>query len=199
MAERRIIVNTIETEYHGIFSLPGLYRMIHNWLTEKSYTKFDLKNCEHAGHHGRSVEYVTEPYKIVAEYATYVINIEIQCHGMKDIVFERGEKKERLNDGEIKVEITGILELDYEHRTHKKPLFYFFTSVIDQFLIRLKPEKLEAKLVDEVHELSNTIAAYLNLYKHEVGHKTHDSQHQKIPHKHEHNEHSGHEEHKAHH
>lgn len=166
MVERRIVVEPMTVEYSGLFNVSELYKMIANWITEKSYLKHDMRNFEQVLETGKHIEYVAEPYKKITDYAKYVINITLTMENVKEVVVEKSGSKVRLNQGDVKVELSGFLELDYEHRWEKKPLFYFLRAIFDQFIFKVNTEKFEQGLAEEVNHLHTTTKAFLNLYRH---------------------------------
>ncbi len=165
MPERRVIVDGLTLSYKGLFNLEELYKLIDHWQREKAYTKHELVNNEQVFKDGRHAEVEMEPYKKINDYAKYVLNIKIIVNGMKDAVIETDGKRVSLNDGNVEVRITGFLELDYEGRWEKRPLFYFIRSVFDQFVYKMNTERFEAGLVEEVNLLHSIVKGFLNLHR----------------------------------
>ena len=165
MVERKIVVESMVVEYSGLFNASELHRLINNWLTEKAYMAHDMRSAEHVSEAGKHIEYVAEPYKRITDYAKYVINITAIMDNVKEVVVEKSGSKVKLNQGKVMVELSGFLELDYEHRWEKKPLFYFLRAIFDQFIFKVNTERFEQGIAEEVNHLHTTVKSFLNLYK----------------------------------
>jgi hypothetical protein len=165
MTERRIIVDGLTVKYKGYFHLEELYKLIDHWTREKAYTKHELNNTEQVFKDGRFITLELEPYKKITDYAKYVIQIKMTAKEMKDVTVEKDGRRVALNDGTVELKLTGFLELDYEGRWEKKPLFYFLRNVFDQFVFKTNTEVFEAGLVEEVNQIYSIVKGFLNLHR----------------------------------
>jgi len=165
MVERRVVVDTINLSYSGLFSAPDLYKMLDDWLREKGYTKHEKRNYEQAFQTGKDVFLHQEPYKRITDYVKYVITADINLTGIREVVVDKDKRKVRLNEGEVSISFTGWLEFDWEHRWEKKPLFYFLRAIFDQFIFKVNTDKFEHGLIEEVNQLHTMTKAFLNLYR----------------------------------
>lgn len=165
MAERRVIVDGLKLNYKGMFHLEELYKLIDHWQREKAYTKHEINVNEQVFKDGRYVEAEMEPYKKISDYAKYVLNIKIIVKDMKDITTEIDGKRTTLNEGNVEVKLTGFLELDYEGRWERRPLFYFIRSIFDQFVYKVNTERFEAGIMEEVNLLYSLVKGFLNLHR----------------------------------
>ncbi len=165
MVERRIITDGLKIGYNGLFDAAELYKLIDYYFRERAYTKHELRNYEHVYPSGKQVEVVTEPYRKITDYAKYVIRVTIIMSGVKEVTVEQDGKKVKINQGEVNVQIDGFLEMDYEHRWEKKPMFYFLRTLFDQYVYKVNTERYEAGLSTECHDLKDQVKAFLNLYR----------------------------------
>ncbi|NOZ80194.1 MAG: hypothetical protein GXP63_00855 [DPANN group archaeon] len=165
MAERRIIVDGLTLKYKGYFDLEELYKLIDHWIREKAYTKHELEVSEDVYKDGMQVHVEKQPYKKITDYAKYVLDITIDGHHIKDVTLDRNGRKIKLQEGGLKMVITGFLELDYEGRWQEKPMFYFLRAVLDQFVYKVNTERFEAGLVEEVNLLHGMVKGFLNLHR----------------------------------
>jgi hypothetical protein len=163
MVERRIIVDASKLGYSGLFNATELYKLIDYYFRERAYTKHELRNYEHVYPAGKQIEVVMEPYRKITDYAKYVVRVTIVMQNVKEVTVERDRKKEKLNQGEVEVQFDGFLELDYEHRWEKKPLFYFLRTIFDQYVYKIHTERYESGLATEVNDLKEQVRAFLNL------------------------------------
>jgi len=165
MVERRIIVDAVKVGYNGLFDATELYKLVDYYFRERAYTKHELRNFEHVYPSGKQIEIIIEPYRKITDYAKYVIRVIIIMGNVKEVTVEQDKKKVKLNQGEVEVQFDGYLELDYEHRWEKKPMFYFIRAVFDQYVYKINNERYEAGLVTEVNDLRDQVKAFLNLHR----------------------------------
>lgn len=165
MVERRIIVDGLKLSYKGLFKAEDLYKLIDAYFRERAYTKHELRNYEHVYPEGKQIEVVKEPYRKITDYAKYVIRVTIVMSEVKEVEVEKDKMKVKMNQGTVDVQFDGFLEMDYEHRWEKKPLFYFLRALFDQFIFKVHTERYESGLVQEVNDLHAQVKSFLNLYR----------------------------------
>ncbi|MBU0979883.1 MAG: hypothetical protein KJ709_03690 [Nanoarchaeota archaeon] len=165
MVERRIIVDGMKLSYTGLFNAAELYKLVDYYFRERAYTKHELKNDEIVLPSGKQIALVKEPYRKITDYAKYVIRVTINMDEVKEVAVEKDGAKVKLNQGSVEMTFDGFLELDYEHRWEKKPLFYFLRAFFDQFVYKVHTERFEQGLQEEVGDLHAQVKGFLNLYR----------------------------------
>ncbi len=163
--ERRIIVDGSKVGYSGLFDVVELYKLIDYYFRERAYTKHELRNYEHVYPTGKQIEVISEPYRKITDYAKYVIRVTLVIQNLKEVSIEKDGKKVKVNQGDVEVQIDGFMELDYEHRWEKKPMFYFMRAIFDQYVYKVNNERYESGLANECSDLKNQIKSFLNLYR----------------------------------
>jgi len=166
MVERRIINDTTQISYSGLFNVGELYSHIDSWVRERAYTQREKKKAEKITESEKHIEYEFEPFKKVTDYATYIINVVIKMDNVKEVVVEKSGTKVKMNKGDVTAEFMSFLELDYEHRWEKKPAFYFIRALFDHFIYKVHTERLEPALSTDTNDLISSIKSFLNLNKH---------------------------------
>ena len=165
MVERRIVVDGLKISYKGLFNAGELYKIIDAYFRERAYTKHELRNYEHVYPEGKQVEVIKEPYRKVTDYAKYVVRVTIIMSNVKETVIEKDKHKVKMNQGDVDIQLDGFLELDYEHRWEKKPMFYFLRALFDQFVFKVHTERFESGLKEEIDDLHSQVKSFLNLYR----------------------------------
>jgi len=165
MVERRIVVDGLKLSYKGLFKAGDLYKLIDGYFRERAYTKHELRNFEQVYEEGKQVELIKEPYRKITDYAKYVIRVTVVMSEIKDVVIEKDKLKVNMQQGDVEVQFDGFLEMDYEHRWEKNPLFYFLRTIFDQFVFKIHTEKYEEGLVEEVRDIHTQVKSFLNLYR----------------------------------
>jgi hypothetical protein len=164
MAEKKTI-KTVKSVYSGLFKVRDFYKLIDDWIMERGYDKNEKMHSEQVSETGKNIHLMIEGLKKISDYAKFVIQIEAQITNVTETIIKRKEKSEKLNKGDVTVEITGYYITDYENRWQNKPVYVFFRTLVEKFLFKtpLSEEKLALK--DEVNHLQSQIDGYLNLYR----------------------------------
>jgi len=165
MAERRMIVDNLTVVYQGLFNLNELYLVIDKWYREKGYDKFEKKNYEQVYKTGKEIELEIEPWKKITDYAKIVLKMKIFVKNLKDVTIEKEGHKVKMNEGDVKIAITGYLDTDYEHKWEKKPLVFFLRTMFDQYIYKLDHAKDEAAVADDAQHVHSLIKSYLNMHR----------------------------------
>ncbi|MBI2547878.1 hypothetical protein HYW21_00865 [Candidatus Woesearchaeota archaeon] len=175
MAERRIVVDRMKLGYKGLFDARELYAYIDRWYRQMGYTKQELRNYEHVYPEGKQIEVVYEPYRKITDFHKFVIRVELIMNNVKEVIVQREQHKAKLNQGHVEIIITGYMETDYEHRWEGKPYYYFIRALYDQFIYKVKFDRFEGGLVEEINELYGQLKAFLNLYRFEGDRPIHNT------------------------
>jgi hypothetical protein len=164
MSEKRTI-QTVKTAYSGLFKVRDFYKLIDDWIIERGYDKNEKMHSESVSETGKDIHLVVEAIKKISEYAKYVIEMEIIMKNVREVIVKRKEKSEKLNQGEVSIELTGWFITDYENKWEQKPMYVFFRSIVDKFIFKTPLSEEKLALVDEVKHLQSQIDGYLNLYR----------------------------------
>tara|TARA_Y100000294_G_C8422388_1_gene283358 strand:- start:19 stop:519 length:501 start_codon:yes stop_codon:yes gene_type:complete len=165
VSEKKLVVDTLNFNYEGVFSVLELYKEINHWLYERGYSLFEKKNSENITSTGRNIEFELRPYKSITNYAKNEIRIKIFMTDIKDLEVEKEKIKKKLNEGSVEIIFDGYVETDYENRWENKPFFYFFRSLIDKFVYRIYTDKFENMIVSDIYTIHTRIKTFLNLYR----------------------------------
>lgn len=165
MVEKKIVVENVQLNYKGLFSVKDLYRVIDSFFKEKDWDKRETRNNEFVSPEGKYLELWLEPFRKVSDYAKLIIRIQIIIKDLKEVLVEKEGQKKKMNKGDVKFIIDGFLETDYENRWEGKPEYIFIRTLFDKFVYRRHTQEFEAQLVEEVEELKATLKSFLNLYR----------------------------------
>src|SRR3989338_2413720 len=165
MTERKIVIDTLQLNYQGLFNMNELYLIIDKWFREKGYDKYEKKNFEHVYKDGKQIEIEMEPWKKTTDYAKAIIKTNILVTNLKEVVIKKDKFTVKTNQGKILITFMGFLETDYEGRWESKAWVYFLRTMFDQYIYRIHTDKFEGYVAEDVNHLYNTIKAYLNIQK----------------------------------
>ncbi len=165
MAERRLIVDKEFIVYEGLFSLTDLYKLINDWLGSKRYFPVEKKCEECVSKTGRCVICKLEPFKKLTDYAKSVIKIKIKVDDCTEKVVTRDGKKQKMQQGKLKIKFSAFLETDYEHRWERFPWMYVFRTLFEKYLFTPYMSGFSRQIREDVDHLKSEISGFLNLYK----------------------------------
>lgn len=165
MAEREIIVDKQTIRYEGLFDFKELYKLIDTFFEDRNYDKREKKNIEVVKPEGKYVEIELQPWKKETDYFKNVIHMRILVHDMTEVEIERDKVKKKLNQGKLRIIISGMLETDYEHRWETKPLFFFIRTLFNKYIYRPFTMQYRGQCGKDVGDLVSQIKGFLNLYR----------------------------------
>ncbi|MEM4336653.1 MAG: hypothetical protein QXG86_01485 [Candidatus Woesearchaeota archaeon] len=165
MPEQKLVVEGIEINYEGLFSMREIYKLIDDWLRDYDYDKVEKVNTEYLRPEGKYVELILEPEKKVSDYVKNIIKIKLIGRNLKDVDIEEDGIKKRMQEGNLYITFTGVLETDYEGKWEQKPTLFFLRIIVDKYIYKFYTDKFENALARDVKELSNQVKSFLNLYK----------------------------------
>lgn len=165
MAETEIVVPGDRVEYTGIFSVAELYRLIDEWLLDKGYYRIEPRHIESAKPEGKFVDLELAPGKELTDYAKSVLKIRVQLNGIKDVSVEGPEGKQKFNQGNVRIVLTGILETDMQGKWETKPLYLFIRHVYDKYIYKSLTGGYQAVVRNDVADLKNRLYGFLNLHR----------------------------------
>jgi hypothetical protein len=163
MAEKDKIFSTT-TKYVGIFNLSNLYKFCYDWLSEetdlivaeKKYTE-KLKGTD------KDVEIEWEGTRKVNDYFKRQVDVKFTIKGLKKVDVNKGGKTVSTNEGEVKMEVKGILVRDYDSKFEVSPFYKFLRATYDKWIIPSTVEALKDKLAEDCVEFLEQTKAYLDL------------------------------------
>lgn len=165
MSEKSTVVEKEKIRYDGIFSVKELYKLIDDWLTEKGYLPVESSVEEGVEKEGKVITAKLEPFKKLTDYAKAVIKIDIMISDCKDVEVKKEGRTQKLNKGNVLIEIMSILETDYEHRWEMRPWLYVLRTVFEKYIYTPFLSGFKAAIREDTDHLKDQIKAYLNLYK----------------------------------
>ncbi|MBW3001973.1 hypothetical protein KY338_02295 [Candidatus Woesearchaeota archaeon] len=165
MAERTTVVEKEVIRYSGLFSVKELYQLIEDFENSKGY--FPVENFieESVEKEGKVITAKLAPFKKLTDYAKAIIKIDIMIDNCKEVEIKRAGKKQKLNKGNVVIEIMSILETDYEHRWEMKPWLYVLRTVFEKYIYTPFLSGFKNALREDTDHLKEQIKAFLNLYK----------------------------------
>ena len=162
MSEKKDVFKQ-QVKQKGFFDYEGLYKFCFTWLKEEDYYLSEDKYDEKVTAHGKEIKIKWTARKEISDYFRNIIELKWHIIGMTEAEVEIDGKKENTNKGEVKIDIKGTLERDYEKRWEDRPAWKFLRGVYDKYIIRTTMEQYEIKLNGKASTFFEQIKAFLNL------------------------------------
>ena len=166
MGHVKIIVDHDKIDYSGPLDVSNLFRLIENFLWERGFDLKKEKDFEQNTNNGRIVEWQSAPWKIISDYARYIVKIRILGYDLVKTDVMANGKKAKIDSGRVIIVIDGFIEYDWDARWEQHPVLHFLRAVYDNFIFKAYTERFENMLVHDVNHLHNHIEKFLNLYRH---------------------------------
>ena len=163
MADRRIVVDSLQLKYQGLVNVNEFYRIMDKWFREKGYDKYEKRTSEQIYKDGKQIEIEWEPWKKINDYAKSVMKIIFLITDIKDVNVTKDNHKVKTQQAKISITFMGYLETDWEHKWETKPILYFLRTIFDQFIYKAQLDKYYSLVGDEVQSLYTMTKGYLNI------------------------------------
>jgi len=149
----------------AIFDLKELYKHAHDWLEWRKYDIEEKKYKEKVKPNGKELEIEWIATRDIDEYTQFQIQVKWQIFGLVDVEVQKEGGKIKMNKGEVNIEITASLVLDWQDKWEERPFFKFLQSFFEKYLYKGTLDQLKAKIWKEGWEFYNELKAFLHLYK----------------------------------
>lgn len=150
--------------YKGIFDLNELYKIVHDWLTSRSYEVHEHKYKSislQTGGKERSFDW--QAYRKETEFVMYWINLHFQIQDVMPVEVIKDGKKVQLAKGLLLIRIEHSLEYDWSERFTKSPSHQSIVKFLTTIMWKKKIDTLwEDKLRFKCYELANVIKESLD-------------------------------------
>jgi hypothetical protein len=164
MVEKDTIIKE-QFRYNGMADFKDTYEYAHAWLKDEDYA-INEEKYEEVAKPGDAkeirVKWVCN--KKITDYFRIALEIKWQILNMTDVEVEIDGKKKKMNKfSELKIELKGVLEKDYNSKWGAKGFNKFLREVYNKYIIPQRTEEMEIKTVEIVQEFKEEMKSYLNL------------------------------------
>lgn len=166
MAEKKFVLKGLSIKYSGLFSVKSFYQFLDKFFKDFGYDKNEVFNEEKVHKNGKDIYLKLEPFRTVSiDYVKNFIQIKIGMKNVKEVEIVKDDKKVKMNQGDVAIEISSFLKTDLEGRWESKPIFVFFRTLIDKFVYKVYLGGFEASLEKDTKQLYNSVKSFFNLYR----------------------------------
>jgi len=122
-------------KHRGFFSYSKLLQAIRMWYVEDDFEVLNIPKYKqkYPTPTGTEHEMVIKGEKNVTEYVKFHIEIEMRVYNLRDIEIIQDGQKTKLQDGQVMLYVTPILELDWQKRFKGPKPWKGFLEALDKF------------------------------------------------------------------
>jgi len=163
MSEKDNLFKT-KIKHNGLFDFKETYRILFEWLVDQGYdvNEKGYKEVVQPGN-AKELEIEWEATRKVSDYFRFMLKIKFHPMGMTSVEVDVDGVKQKMNKGQFELEVSSILEKDYEERWTGRPIWKFLRTIYDKYLIKERTEQYEGKLIGEMDEFVGQAKSFLAL------------------------------------
>jgi len=169
----KIPITTLKVTYGGDFDLKELYKLVHEWLKDNNWKdvqsgkddQHEVLYHERSGASGvRDMWIWWRLQKLSSNsYYKYTLNVDYLVIGMgKNQIVHKG-RKVKCDNGELNIDISVTMHLDYKGQWSKNWLLRYFMNVFPQRIFKGDIDNHFMEGYYEAYDLQGTIKKYLHL------------------------------------
>jgi len=134
MPESRRFPTTL-IKHRGFFSYSKLLQAVRKWYVNDDFEELNMPSykVKYPTEIGTEHETRINGKKNITEYVRFEIEVFIRVYNMRDIEIIQDGKKIKLQDGQVQIEISPILHLDWQKRFAGPPPWKNFLKALDEF------------------------------------------------------------------
>ncbi len=163
MAELDKFLPSQKVRHVGIFDFKEVYRICYEWFINEGYDVAEKNYTEKIQQRGKEIEIEWLALRKVSDYFRFQIKSRWHILGMNDVEVEENGRRLKMNQGDLEIRFTVILEKDYKHRWESNKFFKTLRKVYDKYVLKARILKYEEKLFAELNDLVSQVKAKLAL------------------------------------
>ena len=170
MSEYKQVLYDLRTTYNGPFVVEDFYAEVDNWIKEKGYKKEPKKKMEHVAKSGKKIDYVIEAHTHLDDLHHGTVILRAMMDNVKEVVVKKGNKKVRINNGDVFIDINGFIEGHAQGSFyHTKPMYTLIRTLIDKYIYNIWSDKYDGRVNSDGRDLFKRIRSFFELQKYKYG------------------------------
>lgn len=161
MVEKGFVALNFRLTHSGPFSLHGLLDMVHRWADEHHYHTEIKRHYEHNKADGKEIGYSLEIWRHVNTRVVAVIRFTLQVKRLRDATITANGRKERVQHGDVFIDMDSLHEKHKLHQFENKPYIFFFRALVDRFIYKNLLEMHEGELSADIRNLYDRVRSFL--------------------------------------
>ncbi|USN45180.1 MAG: hypothetical protein H6502_03920 [Candidatus Woesearchaeota archaeon] len=165
MSERNTVVYQRVVDYKGLINVPGVFRVIEDWLRQNGYSKKELRNEEEIFESGKQIILELLPYRLLNPEAKLEIHLVINFRKLQEAEVEDGVRKKKLWKGEVTITTDAYVVTDLENKWDNNAVMLFMKTIFDKFIYKVYSSHYDKMVGEDVDRLLLEVRSYLNLQR----------------------------------
>jgi len=151
-------------KYAGVVDFPGIYNFLFEWVKDEKYDITEDLYTEKVKGDAKDIDIKWTASKKLTDYFKSAIDIKWRILGMKDVEVQIDGKKKKMNKlAELKIDIKGVLEKDYDNKWNSSTTAKFFKEIYNKYVIPGRTSEMESKIISFVQDMKEEAKAFLEL------------------------------------
>jgi len=148
----------------ALFNLTEMYMMMYYWFDRHGYDLNEKEYIDKTTASGKEIHIKWISERKVTDYIKFVVEIGFFVYGLNEVEVEEGNRKFKMDRGDLEMRFRAYILKDYEGRW-EKPFLKFLREVYDKYIFGSKLELYEGDLYEETYLLMDEVKAFLNLHR----------------------------------
>ena len=167
MTEFKLILNSVNIKYKGLFEYDELIHQIISWARQNGYEPKEKKAEETISAEGKNLTYEHRLTKKISTTLKLGIKIRTAINKMTETK-ETGAIPKIFQKGEIDMYIDAWAITNWKGKWRKTPLNFFLRAIVNKYIKKLPVEKEEEKAAADAKDLISSLKSFLNLYRYKT-------------------------------
>ena len=165
MAEKKELLKREKLKFNGIFDLLAFYKHGRDWFEYNRYKVWEKDYKQEVFPTNKKVEWKWECKRDIDEYSRFMIEVRCLCMDVVEVEVKERGKSVKMQKGDIEMQVSAWLILDYEDTWEQTPMFKFLKGFYEKFIYKGTIDTLKEEVWKEIWDFLNEMKAFLNLYK----------------------------------
>lgn len=153
-----------KVKYSGLVSFKDAYKFAREILDEGGYGVSEDSYSEKVSGNSKEIEISWAASKKLSDYYKSVLKIKWRVLGLSDVEVEVDGKRKNMNKvADLSIEVSGVLERDYDNKWEGSSMQKFFKEVYNKYVVVERTREKEGKVAGDVENFKEEIKAYLEL------------------------------------
>jgi len=151
-------------KFTGIFTFSDFYKFCYDWLAEEiGLDVAEEKYGEKIKVDEKEIKAEWVGTKKMTDYFQFKMKVKFDLKMLKTVEIVKNGKKIKTNDGEVKVDVKGILVRDYQSKFEKTASLKFLRSIYEKWVIPSQIEQFEDKIFGDCDEFLAQAKSWLDM------------------------------------
>lgn len=163
MVERdRVIKEKIK--HSGLGDFKAAYKYSREWLQKEGFEVTEDAYGEKVSGNSKEIEVEWTAVRKLSDYYKAVLKIKWRILGLVDVEVEVDGKRKNMNKyADLSIELSGVLEKDYDSKWENSPMNKFFKDVYQKYVVIERTREKEDQVRGAIQTFKEEMKAFFEL------------------------------------